>query len=286
MIDHAKTISALYRGHHHNQESLVASSDDLLDYIQKKSYLHREDAPLPIIAVPTTAGTGSEVTQWATIWDSALPKKHSIEASYLLPEEVWIVPELTHTLPPKLTLSTGLDAVCHAAEAYWAKPSTPLVKELSIRSLQLITENLHAAMESPNDPIPRKNMVVGALLAGLAFGQTRTTACHSISYPLTSMYQVDHGFACALTLAQVAEINAGTVDLSSLFGVFAPYGGLRQWLDYVCVDIVKLRLSDFGITESEIDSIVDHAFTGGRMDNNPVDLSRQDVKAILEGIIK
>jgi alcohol dehydrogenase class IV len=273
-IDLAKALSAF-----HGMD--FEEPEDLIDAIASKEYLNNNIGSLPIIAVPTTAGTGSEVTHWATVWDEAKPKKYSIDAPRLLPDEVWIAPELTLTLPPKLTLSTGLDAVCHAAEAYWAKASNFLAKELSIRSLQIITENLNRVLQNSEDYISRCNMATGALLAGLAFSQTRTTACHSISYPITSLYGVEHGLACALTLDGVARINAEAVRLSPLLEVFQPLGGIQQWLDDTCGDMVNLSLSGLGIPEDAIPIITANAFSEGRMDNNPVKLTPEVVQQLL-----
>ena len=120
------------------------------------------------------------------------------------------------------------------------------------------------------------------MLAGLAFSQTRTTACHSISYPMTMLYGVPHGLAAAMTLAQVAEKNRGHFENDGeLFAVFAPYGGIQHWLDTVCGGVVSLRLSGFGIAPDQIETLAEHSFTGGRMDNNPVDLTGEDVRTIL-----
>ena len=278
VIDTAKILSA-FRGMH------FSGSEAVINAINQKTYQDNRVNALPIIAVPTTAGTGSEVTQWATVWENHSTRKHSVEAQYLLPSEAWIIPELTYTMSPRLTLSTGLDAVCHACEAFWAKSSTPLVKELSLRSLQIATEDLLVVLINPDNRTSRKNMSISSLLAGLAFSQTKTTACHSISYPLTATYHIEHGFACALTLAPVARYNSTITDLTKLFEVFAPYNGIQSWLDNVCREVVTLRLSHFGIHKDAIHDIANNAFTSGRMDNNPVDLSRQDVIAILEEVL-
>ena len=124
------------------------------------------------------------------------------------------------------------------------------------------------------------------MLAGLAFSQTRTTACHSISYPLTMLYGVPHGFAVAMTLDAVAEINKGNFKNSDeILSLFNQFGSIKKWIDKVCEDVVDLRLSSFGITEKDLPTIVRNAFTGGRMDNNPVDLSNEDVLGILKSIM-
>ncbi|MDL2232638.1 phosphonoacetaldehyde reductase [Ruminococcaceae bacterium OttesenSCG-928-L11] len=271
-IDLAKGMSAL-----HCQE-------DILSSIQCKSYLEQGDSRIPIIAVPTTAGTGSEVTQWATVWGAHDNRKYSIDVSWLTPTQVWLVPELAKSLPPRITLSTGFDALSHAMEAYWAKASNPLVKALSVRSLEMILQYLPKALSHPEEVEFRQSMLTASLMAGFAFSQTRTTACHSISYPMTALFGVDHGLAVCMTLAAVAKINSDSVDCSEIFALFAPLGGIQHWLDMQADGIVHLRLASFGITKLDIARIVENAFTNGRIDNNPVSITEDMVTAVLEDI--
>lgn len=277
-MDLAKQVSAFYR-------MPLPNAETVLQAVKDKTYLQNCTNAVPITAVPTTAGTGSEVTQWATLWDGDSGKKYSVDAPWLLPETVWMVPELTLSLPAKLTLSAGLDAVCQAIEAYWAKASNPMSKELSLQAIAMITANLKSLLETPTNIILRETICTASLLVGLSFSQTRTTACHSLSYPLTARFGIEHGLAVALTLAPVAEINKQAVDLSAVEAMFAPYGGIRQWLDDVCGGIVTLRLSAFGVEEIDLDSIVSEAFTGGRMDNNPVELTQEMVRNILVRVL-
>ena len=122
----------------------------------------------------------------------------------------------------------------------------------------------------------------GALLAGIAFSKTHTTACHSISYPITMRYNVPHGLACAFSLDAVSQLNRPAMeDADMLFGVYEKYGGLKQWMNDVYKNVVSLRLRDYGIPLTGIEEIVNDAFTKGRMDNNPVDLTPDQVCRIL-----
>lgn len=276
-IDLAKIISALYA-----QGPL--DSTQLLAHVRNKEYLQNKRNALPLLAVPSTAGTGSELTQWATLWGARDGAKYSVDAPWLLPAEAWIVPELTLTLPVRLTLATGLDALCHAAEAFWARARNPLAAEFSLAAMRLISENLPKLLASPEDPALREKLCAASVQAGLAFSMTRTTACHSISYPLTALYGVEHGLAAALTLAEVAKRNRQAVELTLLDEIFEPFGGLRCWLDETCGNLVTLRLSAFGIPQSALAQIVQRAFTQGRMNNNPVDLTPQDVEAVLRAV--
>jgi alcohol dehydrogenase class IV len=239
---------------------------------------------LNLIAVPTTAGTGSEVTSWATVWDDEKHLKYSIDSLDLVPALAWMVPGLTYLAPSRLTLSTGLDALCHATEAYWAKASDPLSRNLALRALSLLTKNLPPLMANLSSEKLRDLVVEGSLLAGLAFSRTRTTACHSISYPLTSMFGVPHGFAAALTLGQLSEINAKHIDLRDLTEIFSPYGGVQAWLDSACESLAPLRLRTFGVGQGDLDEIANRASTQGRIDNNPVNIDLATIKQMLYNI--
>ena len=257
--------------------------NDVLNSIRTKEYLNYTTS-IPIYAVPTTAGTGSEVTSWATIWNVESQTKYSVEAPWLFPKYAYIIPEFTKTMPKRLTLSTGLDALCHATEAYWAKSSNIMVGEISKTAIRLIVEYLPKALSNGDNLFFREKVCLGSLFAGLAFSNTRTTACHSISYPLTMKFGVEHGLACALSLAKVMEINLPTIiEAEELMNAFKVTSSeeLQSWLDDLSNGIVRLRLSAFGIRKEDIPTLVDLSFTQGRMDNNPVVINSEDVKNIL-----
>ena len=280
-IDLAKAVSAFYDPKKNSSYTL----EDITTGIKNKSY--SGDSFIDIIALPSTAGTGSEITQWATIWDEHKHGKYSIDAPELKPKLALIVPELTMTLSPLLTLSTGLDAMSHAVEAYWSKHTTPIVQEIAYRAIELVLVNLKYVLASPLEYSFRENMCRASVLAGIAFSKTRTTACHSISYPMTQLYNVPHGIAVALTLNAVASLNRGHfAHDDELFLLFERFGGLSKWIDSVSKGIISLRLESFEIEEDDIRVIADHAFTGGRMDNNPVNLTRDDVQTILHRILR
>lgn len=278
-IDLAKGISAFNNKDRNNK----LSPEEITNSIKNKKYI--DGSCVDIIAIPTTAGTGSEVTQWATIWDKDKLEKFSIDTSELQPKKAIIVPELTLSVPSMLTLSTGLDAMCQAIESYWSKHTTPIVQEIAHRAIHLIIHNLRKSLENPDDLISREKLCKASVLAGIAFSKTRTTACHSISYPLTMLHNVPHGLAVSLTLDSIAKINEGHFpNDKELFELFEEFGGIKNWIDFVCNGIVNMKLSAFGITSSDIPGIVENSFTTGRMNNNPVDLTKEQVTRILESI--
>lgn len=277
-IDLAKGISAFYSLIYDPQCGSSLPSR-ILQMMKNKSYTSCNG--IDIIAVPTTSGTGSEVTQWATIWDMVNKEKYSIDCPQLKPKAAYLVPEFTVSLSKELTLSTGLDALSHAMEAYWSKFTTPLVQDVAYRAIELVVHNLKAVLESPSDVALRKRMARASLLAGIAFSKTRTTACHAISYPLTMLYNIPHGFAVALTLARVAEFNRGHFpNDDELYGVFSEYGGIDAWIDFVCEGVVLLRADAFGV--KDIERVSKMACGNGRMGNNPVEIDVVDVEILLK----
>jgi len=278
-IDSAKAVSAIYTFD-------VTGYRQITEIIRKKEYKNEAlaDKAIPIIAVPTTAGTGSEATMWATVWDRDSNKKLSVEAPWLYPREAWLVPELTLGMPPELTLATGLDALCHAVEAYWSRNSNPLVRSIAREAITVIRESLPGAIKEPDNLAYREKMLTGATLAGLAFTNTRTTACHSISYPMTALYGIPHGLAAATTLPGVLARNLDAIPdrtaLLDAFGCTTPQG-VAQWLQETASLVRTLRLSDFGLSAADLEKIARESFTEGRMDNNPVTLTEEDVMEIL-----
>ena len=278
-MDLAKGISAFW------SDANSRCVESITESIKKKTYVHNNSLA-EIIAVPTTAGTGSEVTQWATIWDMDNKAKYSIDIPGLQPKLAVIVPELTTSVSSFMTLSTGLDAMCQAIEAYWSKHTTPLVQEIAYRSIELVIDNLRNAVDDPSNLAVREKLCRASVLAGLAFAKTRTTACHSISYPLTMLHDIPHGIAASITLDAVGKKNKGHFPSDQrLFDLFQDHGGIGSWIDETCSGVIDMRLSAFGVTASDLPRIVDNAFTGGRMDNNPFDLTRDDVMSILTDIL-
>lgn len=279
-IDLAKAVSALW------EESYKAfSKESITNAIINKEYQKKQHF-IDIIAVPTTAGTGSEVTQWATVWDINGGGKYSIDFVKIKPKKAYIVAELTISLPRELTLATGLDALTHAVEAYWSRYTNPLSQEFSIRAIQLILKNMKDVLKNPYDLKIRDALCRASILAGLSFSFTRTTACHAISYPLTLFFHVPHGYAVAMTLDEMLTRNKGFIENETeLLNLFQDFGGLKAWLRDICEGITSLRLSHYGIKETDIDMLAEMALKNGRMANNPVDIKREDIKDILLNIL-
>jgi len=190
VLDTAKAISV----------ALPSDLEAPLDMVLRQGNPHKWKSRIPVVAVPTTAGTGAEVTPFATVWDSENKKKYSVSGEMVYPSHALLDPELTLTLPPKETLYTGLDAISHALESLWNKNRTPVSEALALKSLSLANEALPAVLKQPESLYFREMMQQAALLAGLAISRTRTAIAHAISYPLTMRFGVPHGLACSFTL--------------------------------------------------------------------------------------
>lgn len=193
-IDFAKAASALVSPALKSQDlqSLISEPETLLN--------HRL---LPLFVLPTTAGTGSEVTPFATIWDHENKKKLSLASPSLFPKVAIVDPELTDQLPAEATFSSGLDALNQAFESVWNKNSTPVTLALAARAIALALAALPALAENLDDQQARDQISEASLLAGLCISQTKTALCHSMSYPLTAHFGIPHGVACAFTMAAV-----------------------------------------------------------------------------------
>ena len=196
----------------------ITSADEMRQIIAEKNY----DKPhTRWIGVPTTSGTGSEVTCWATIWDPEQNAKRSVDTQENYAYAAVVDPELTKSMPLKLAVSSALDAVAHAAESYWAKATNTVSRGLALEAIRTIMRSIDELKN--NNAQAREQMAKGSMLAGLAFSNTRTTAGHSISYPLTMHHNIPHGVAVSMLIAPVLELNAPVVDdmeaLLEAFGV-------------------------------------------------------------------
>ncbi len=167
-----------------------------------------EKDPLPLLAVPTTAGTGSEVTWVAVITDEEQHYKMTLLDTRIAPKVAVLDPELTISLPPRITASTGMDALVHAIEAYTCKVANPLSDALALRSVSLVAGSLRSAVENGADRQARSDMLLGSLLAGIAFMNADVGAVHCLGESLGGVFDTPHGLACAVFLPAVLEFNA------------------------------------------------------------------------------
>lgn len=244
---------------------------------------------LPLYALPTTAGTGSEVTPYATVWDHAEYRKLSFAGPAVYPHTAFVDPDLSDSVPLNSTLHAGLDAINQAAESIWSRNMTPMTEMLAHRALKLGMEALPRLLNDMGDPNLRDTMAEVSLLAGLAISQTRTSLCHSISYPMTAHFGVPHGLACAFTMPAVLRHNLTADDgrLERLAGVFSggeagktaemliQFDALNQELK------VAERVRELVGSLEELISLRKQMATPGRSDNIFVKINDKELKSVL-----
>ena len=248
---------------------------------------YRGEKPFPserltIIAVPTTAGTGSEVTQVSVV--SHETEKRTINNPVFMPKVAIVDPVLSSTVPPRTTMNTGLDAMAHALEGYWSRNHQPISDLMAIEAVRLILANLETAYTDGADMEARTNMACASLLGGLSFALPKTAACHACSYPLSEDYHLPHGEACAFTLDSLVRINAderlellcrrvglaGTDELAARIRAFKELGGLRR------------RLSELG--EVDLDKLCRDCAAHPLMNNNPVRMDEARLREMFEAL--
>jgi phosphonate metabolism-associated iron-containing alcohol dehydrogenase len=259
---------------------------DLMEYL-KDPNLPTLKSTIPIVAVPTTSGSGSEVTPFASIWSQALSRKFSVVGFDLIPSVVVLDSNLTHTLPREVTISSGLDTVSHALESLWNRNCSEESSIFAIKSLELSLKSLPRLVKDLSDTESRDHMMLSSFLGGMAIARTQTALAHSISYPLTAHLGIPHGIACSFALPQILSFNA-QVDpdkferLANNFGYKGAEelsNGLQSLLNLVNVREVLLKYS--GTKEIFFD-LVSEMIDPMRAGNNLRDVSESDIKLLLE----
>jgi alcohol dehydrogenase len=270
---------------------LATNKGSAVDYLG----LNKVPKPgLPKIMIPTTAGTGSEVTFTAVFVRKNLKKKEGMNSPYLYPELALLDPELTLSLPPVPTAQTGLDALCHAIESYTSVNSSPVSEMFSLEAIALIAENLRTCVHDGKNIVARERMLLGSLYAGIGLANAGVTAVHSLSYPLGGKYGVGHGLANTMMLLAVMAFNLPAA-LEKFTDVAAAMGENIESLPereaaYLALEAVEALIEDcgihatlaqFGIKEKDFPALADVALTVARpLENNPRKITKEDMIAI------
>ncbi|MCU0579500.1 MAG: iron-containing alcohol dehydrogenase [Desulfobacterota bacterium] len=270
---------------------LAGNPGKVTDYVG----LDRVPGPgLPTILVPTTAGTGSEVTFTAVFTSRKTKSKGGINSRFLYPAVALLDPDLTLSLPPAVTAQTGMDALTHAMEAYTSNKANPLSDLVALKAVALIGGSLKRAVQKGSDLEARENMLLGSLLAGLALANAGVTAVHAMAYPLGALFNIPHGLANAVLLPYVLEFNRSACPerFARLGALLAGTGeastaeqGARQ-----CVrKVVRLsraigipeKLSDLKIPRKAIPQMAPAALKVARpIENNPRPITEEDIAAL------
>jgi len=248
---------------------------------------------LPLVQVPTTAGTGSEVTNIAIVTTGETTKM-GVVAPQLYADLALLDASLTVGLPPVVTAATGIDAMVHAIEAYTSRhKKNPLSDMLARHALSLLSANIVKACENGHDLDARQAMLLGACLAGQAFSNAPVAAVHALAYPIGGIFHVAHGLSNSLVLPHVLRFNlpAATAHYAELAGIVVPHASgseeaRAQALIVAMQQIAKITgvettLQQVGITERDLDRLADDAMLQTRLlGNNPRELTREDARAI------
>lgn len=255
--------------------------------------------PVLTVLIPTSSGTGSEATANAIVLFPEDELKIGIIHDSMVPSYVILDPSNTQKLPPKLTASTGVDALCHALEAYISILDNPFCEVFSFKALELICENIEKAFADGDDMQARENMQLASFYAGLCLATSSTVAVHALSYPLGGKYHIPHGVSNAILLPHVMKANLDSVreqftrvapimlkDCESIPVEKRP----EAVVDYLFGLMRRLqipeKLTEFGMTENDLDILVESAIKVDRLlSKNPKALTREQIKQIYRQLL-
>lgn len=273
-IDTAKAVAAI---------GATGNENWLEDHLKSAALFPEPFKPKPIVAIPTTAGTGSDVTMWATIWDMKEKKKYSLSHPLLYPAKSLLDPELSLTLPEKETIYSGLDALSHAMESIWNKNHNPISDTFALTAISLIHKYLAELKSDLTNLDLRAQILRASLFAGLAFSNTKTALAHSISYPLTSYFGLPHGLACALPLPYILKFyNAQMLQSKNKTRAkLTDNITEKQLTSFFSVLGVPLALKDCKISKSELGNIISDCLTPERANNYIFEIKVEDVHKIV-----
>ena len=260
---------------------------------------HLQDAPgLPIIAIPTTAGTGSEATRFTIITDEVTNEKMLCAGLAYLPIAALIDYELTLTMPRRLTADTGIDSLTHAIEAYVSKRANPFSDSMALQAMKAIAPNLRVVDKAPDDRAAREAMMLGATQAGIAFSNASVALVHGMSRPVGAYFHVPHGLSNAMLLPAVTAFSAPSAlrryaQCAMAMGVAAESEGdqaavarLLDELRAINVDLEVPSPARYGISRQDwvkvMDSMAEQALASGSPGNNPRVPSADEIKALYE----
>ncbi len=278
---------------------MMKNEGDVLDYVEiigKGKTLAHGSARL--LAIPTTAGTGSEVTRNAVLASPEHRLKVSLRSAKMLPGVALVDPELTYDLPPGITASTGLDALTQLIEPYVCLRANAMTDALCIEGIRCVARSFRRTFENGTDAKAREDMALASLFGGMALANAGLGAVHGFAGPIGGMFSAPHGEICAALLADVMEMNLKALrkrdpescaikryDHVATLLTGNPHATAAAgvaWIRDLVADFKIPRLSNNGINREDTDEIVKHAVNASSMKANPIALTHEELKEILE----
>lgn len=272
---------------------LAANGGSVSDY-EFKTPMHK--CP-PIVAIPTTAGTGSEVTKWSIITDNEHKKKMAIGHEYLMPAVAVLDPGITVSMPRNITAATGMDALTHAIEAYISDRANSLSDIWALKAIELLTKNILKATYNPTDLDARTAMLYGQMYAGIAFNNSAVGLVHAMSRPLGAYYGIPHGEANAMLLPAILEYNLMVsadkyCDIAAVIGLETTGMDRNEVAERLVEFIAELfyklplksRLSEFSVANEDISKMAKAAHENASAKVNPRKTLQDEVISIYRSI--
>lgn len=277
---------------------IICNNPEFSDVISLEGVADTKKKAVPIIALPTTAGTAAETTINYVIIDEEKQKKMVCVDPNDIPAVAIIDAELMYSLPKSLTAATGMDAMTHAIEGLITKGAWELSDMFEIKAIEMIHKYLPIAVNEPTNPVGRDGMAVAQYVAGMAFSNVGLGVDHGMAHPLSALHDVPHGVACAMLLPTVMKFNAPAalpkyVDIAKALGVYKDGMTQQEAADAACAEIDNLsrlvgiptHLSELGITEKDIDALADQAIVDVCTPGNPREVTRDDIVALYKKIL-
>lgn len=277
---------------------IICNNPEFSDVISLEGVADTKKKTVPIIALPTTAGTAAETTINYVIIDEEKQKKMVCVDPNDIPAVAIIDAELMYSLPKSLTAATGMDAMTHAIEGLITKGAWELSDMFEIKAIEMIHKYLPIAVNEPTNLVGRDGMAVAQYVAGMAFSNVGLGVDHGMAHPLSALHDIPHGVACAMLLPTVMKFNAPAalpkyVDIAKALGVYKDGMTQQEAADAACAEIDNLsrlvgiptHLSELGITEKDIDALADQAIVDVCTPGNPREVTRDDIVALYKKIL-
>ena len=277
---------------------IVCNNPEFSDIVSLEGVADTKKKSLPIIALPTTAGTAAETTINYVIIDEANHKKMVCVDPNDIPAVAIVDAELMYSLPKSLTAATGMDAMTHAIEGYITKAAWEMSDMFEIKAIEMIYKYLPIAVNEPQNPEGRNGMAVAQYIAGMAFSNVGLGVDHGMAHPLSALHDVPHGVACAMLLPVVMRFNAPAakekyVEIAKACGVYKYGMDVDAAVDAACKaieDLSKLvgipqHLTELGITEQDIPALAEQAIADVCTPGNPREVTKEDIIGLYKQIL-